>query len=149
MLTVVFTLGLFAAGIPVISAEMLSVCEGPSCYRWQPTPQLVTELTGFGLPVATYLIYKLGLEVLFVLSSCLIAAVLVWRRSDEPMAPMHALANSQLGELQKFLLYGYPPRRPPVTFDGTRGNSRRQIARESRQIHLTSCGRTSSCSSSS
>src|SRR5207244_5869091 len=86
MLTLVLTLALFVAGIPVISAEILTVCDGPACYRWQPTPQLVTELTGFGVPVATYLIYKVGLEVLFVLSFCLIAAVLVWRRSDEPMA---------------------------------------------------------------
>ncbi len=30
--------------------------------------------------------------------------------------PMNALANSQLGELQKFLCEGYPDRKPPVTF---------------------------------
>src|SRR6266849_1250279 len=67
LLTLLGTLGLFAAGVPVISAEMLTVCDGPACYRWQPSPQLVTELTGLGLPVATYLIYKVSLEVLFVL----------------------------------------------------------------------------------
>ena len=31
--------------------------------------------------------------------------------------PMNALANSQLGELRKFLEAGYPPGSPPVTFD--------------------------------
>ncbi len=30
--------------------------------------------------------------------------------------PMNALANSQLGELEKFLCLGYPDRKPPVTF---------------------------------
>lgn len=30
--------------------------------------------------------------------------------------PMNALANSQFGELEKFLTYGYPPDRRPVTF---------------------------------
>jgi superfamily II DNA/RNA helicase/very-short-patch-repair endonuclease/ribosomal protein L37AE/L43A len=30
--------------------------------------------------------------------------------------PMNALANSQLGELRKFLEHGYPAGRPPVTF---------------------------------
>lgn len=30
--------------------------------------------------------------------------------------PMNALANSQLEELKKFLHFGYPPGRPPVTF---------------------------------
>ncbi|MCA9671385.1 MAG: DEAD/DEAH box helicase [Myxococcales bacterium] len=31
--------------------------------------------------------------------------------------PMNALANSQLGELRKFLQHGYPQGRPPVTFE--------------------------------
>jgi hypothetical protein len=80
LLTLLAALGLFAAGIPVISAEMLSVCDGPACYRWQPSPQLVAELTGLGLLMASYLIYLVGLEALLVLSFCLIATVLVWSR---------------------------------------------------------------------
>ena len=31
--------------------------------------------------------------------------------------PMNALANSQKGELEKFLCYGFPDGKPPVTFD--------------------------------
>ena len=31
--------------------------------------------------------------------------------------PMNALANSQLGELEKFLCYGYPKEKNPVTFE--------------------------------
>ena len=31
--------------------------------------------------------------------------------------PMNALANSQLGELEKFLKFGYTDRKPPVTFE--------------------------------
>ena len=86
LLTLLATLGLFAVGIPVITAEMLTVCEGPACYRWQPSPQLVTDLTGLGLPVTSYLMYVVGLEIVLVLSFCAIATVLVWRRPDEPMA---------------------------------------------------------------
>jgi signal transduction histidine kinase len=77
---------LFVAGIPVIGAEMLTICDGPTCYRWQPTSQLATELAGLGMPLAINAVYKIGLEALFVLCWCVIATVLVWRRSREPMA---------------------------------------------------------------
>ena len=43
--------------------------------------------------------------------------------------PMNALANSQKGELEKFLLRGFPPNKPPVTFDrytGQEGEEERQ-----------------------
>jgi ATP-dependent helicase YprA (DUF1998 family) len=43
--------------------------------------------------------------------------------------PMNALANSQLGELGKFLEYGFPAGRPPVTFaryTGQEGDEERE-----------------------
>jgi len=46
--------------------------------------------------------------------------------------PMNALANSQVGELQKFLCQGYPEGKPPVTFaryTGQEGRERRQEIR--------------------
>ncbi len=48
--------------------------------------------------------------------------------------PMNALANSQAGELGKFLSYGYPDGRSPVTFRRyTRPGGRRRAARHRRQ----------------
>src|SRR5436305_1649536 len=43
--------------------------------------------------------------------------------------PMNALANSQLGELEKFLRLGYPDGKSPVTFDRYTG----QESRDDRQ----------------
>jgi len=44
--------------------------------------------------------------------------------------PMNALANSQLGELKKFLEHGYPQGRPPVTFRRYTGQESEQERQE-------------------
>ncbi|HET9059636.1 MAG TPA: DEAD/DEAH box helicase [Acidimicrobiales bacterium] len=55
--------------------------------------------------------------------------------------PMNALANSQVEELRKFLAYGYPPDRPPVSFARYTGqespDERRQILAHPPDILLT------------
>lgn len=55
--------------------------------------------------------------------------------------PMNALANSQIGELRKFLHRGYPKGRPPVTFARYTGQEdaeqRRQIIKDPPDIILT------------
>ena len=55
--------------------------------------------------------------------------------------PMNALANSQLGELEKFLCRGYPKDHPPVSFARYTGQEsderRRQIIRNPPDILLT------------
>ncbi|MEP7161075.1 MAG: DEAD/DEAH box helicase [Dermatophilaceae bacterium] len=55
--------------------------------------------------------------------------------------PMNALANSQLGELEKFLAYGYPENAPAVTFERYTGQEsdedRRRILAEPPDILLT------------
>ncbi|MBM4346309.1 MAG: DEAD/DEAH box helicase, partial [Deltaproteobacteria bacterium] len=40
--------------------------------------------------------------------------------------PMNALANSQVGELEKFLCHGFPQGRPPVTFKRYTGQEREE-----------------------
>lgn len=44
--------------------------------------------------------------------------------------PMNALANSQEGELRKFLHNGYPPGQPPVTFKSYTGQNDIQMRQE-------------------
>lgn len=44
--------------------------------------------------------------------------------------PMNALANSQIGELEKFLCRGYPQGRPPVTFRRYTGQEKDEERRE-------------------
>lgn len=55
--------------------------------------------------------------------------------------PMNALANSQRGELEKFLEYGYPPNGRPVTFERYTGQEsdeeRRRILADPPDILLT------------
>lgn len=55
--------------------------------------------------------------------------------------PMNALANSQRGELEKFLCHGYPPGRPPVRFARYTGqesfDERKQIQQNPPDILLT------------
>lgn len=55
--------------------------------------------------------------------------------------PMNALANSQMGELTKFLEYGFPEGRPPVSFARYTGQEdderRRQIMAEPPDVILT------------
>jgi ATP-dependent helicase YprA (DUF1998 family)/very-short-patch-repair endonuclease len=55
--------------------------------------------------------------------------------------PMNALANSQMGELRKFLCHGYPDGRPPVTFQRYTGQEsdekRKEIIANPPDILLT------------
>jgi ATP-dependent helicase YprA (DUF1998 family)/very-short-patch-repair endonuclease len=55
--------------------------------------------------------------------------------------PMNALANSQRGELEKFLCHGYPQGRPPVRFDRYTGqespDERKRIQQSPPDILLT------------
>ncbi|MCP3962312.1 MAG: DEAD/DEAH box helicase [bacterium] len=55
--------------------------------------------------------------------------------------PLNALANSQLGELEKFLCHGYPDGQPPVTFRRYTGqeseDERREIIADPPDILLT------------
>ncbi|TDB72156.1 DEAD/DEAH box helicase, partial [Micromonospora sp. KC721] len=55
--------------------------------------------------------------------------------------PMNALANSQLRELEKFLCWGFPDNKPPVTFDRYTGqenaDARRRILADPPDILLT------------
>jgi len=55
--------------------------------------------------------------------------------------PMNALANSQEGELKKFLNHGYPPAQPPVTFKSYTGQNdiqtRQEILKDPPDILLT------------
>ncbi len=44
--------------------------------------------------------------------------------------PMNALANSQFGELEKFLCFGYPKGKPPVTFQRYTGQESKELRQD-------------------
>jgi ATP-dependent helicase YprA (DUF1998 family)/very-short-patch-repair endonuclease len=69
-------------------------------------PYVLTTGTGSGKSLA-YIVPAVD-RVLRLGSGRGIQAIIVY--------PMNALANSQRGELEKFLCHGYPAGRPPVTF---------------------------------
>ena len=56
--------------------------------------------------------------------------------------PMNALANSQAGELEKFLKYGFPDNAGPVTFARYTGQEKRTNGGDHRQARPTSCSPT-------
>src|SRR5262245_10198062 len=94
-------------------------------------PYVLTTGTGSGKSMA-YIVPAVD-HVLKRASGVGIQAVIVY--------PMNALANSQRGELEKFLCHGYPPGRPPVRFARYTGqesfDERKQIQQNPPDILLT------------
>lgn len=91
MAVVIATLGLFAVGAPGFFAELQGTCEGTTCERWLLSPEQARGLEEIGLPPGFYAAYKIALEALFVLSFCVVAAVIFWRRSGDWMALFAAI----------------------------------------------------------
>lgn len=86
VVTIGAALALFAIGAPAMAREMQHVCRGPTCYRWQVTPALASQLAKHGLSLQFNAAYTIADNAIFILGFCLIAATLILRRPDEPMA---------------------------------------------------------------
>ena len=105
-------LALFLASIPLVYAQYLSVCTQSFCPNQLPTPEMVQALNAAGLSIQFYAIYNVILEIVVVLIYLGIAAILVWRKSDDWMALLVSLglvtfANAGFGAPQ-LLATAYP-----------------------------------------
>ena len=83
---VALTLALFGAGLPIFAAQLQTPCAGAACQRWQLSPASAQALRDAGLSLGFNAAYTIALNALAVLGFCAIAALLVWRGADEPMA---------------------------------------------------------------
>src|ERR1700674_3220263 len=97
ILTLVVTLALFVAGVPVIFSQLDAPCFVATCARWQLSPGQVASLGQLGLTLRFYSIFYLTTEALLVLAWCAIASLLVWRKSDDPMALFAPFALTAFG----------------------------------------------------
>jgi hypothetical protein len=79
-------LGLFVIAIPTRYNELQHLCIQGNCNELQLSPGDLPALRQLGLSLNFYTIYNLPLEVGYTLVSFLIAAIILWRRSDDWMA---------------------------------------------------------------
>lgn len=77
---------LFAAGVPVLFAQLQTACAGAACRQPQLSPEAVRVLRQHGLSLRFYATYFIVLEAVFVLSFCAIAATIVRHRRRDPLA---------------------------------------------------------------
>jgi hypothetical protein len=83
---VAFALGMFAVSLPGYIEQPQTHCLGESCSSGQLSPEAVTTLHHLGLSVGEYIAFNVGLLLVSTLVACVIAFLLVLRRSDDWMA---------------------------------------------------------------
>lgn len=80
---VALTLALFAAGAPILYRQLLHTCQGSGCGESQLSPAAAQALGRLGLSLHVYAGYVVGLEVLYVLGFCAIAALIARHRAND------------------------------------------------------------------
>ncbi len=91
LILVVFALVVFVANVPTYIAELGTVCTGPGCNTDQLTAEGARALRGLGLSVGDYAAYFGGLTIASALVWFGVAALIVWRKFDDPFALFVAL----------------------------------------------------------
>lgn len=92
VLLLAYTLGVFFGSLPSYFTHLQSVCAPNSCVTGQPLASTVILLHGLGLSLANYALFALVLTILAAFIAFLIAGVLAWRKPDDWMALLAALA---------------------------------------------------------
>jgi signal transduction histidine kinase len=83
---------LFLATLPAYYTLLQTVCTGATCAIWQPTPDSALALQKLGLSVSAYAAFILALTLALRFVCFTLGAVIFWRRSDDWMALLVALA---------------------------------------------------------
>jgi MFS family permease len=89
---VTLIVALFLARLPAYDTALQAVCTGAACGYAQPTPDSAQALQKLGLSVATYAAFTLALDIALAFLCFALGAVIFWRRSDDWMALLGALA---------------------------------------------------------
>src|SRR6266581_753712 len=94
---VALIVALFLAMLPAYYTLLQTICTGTTCAIWQPTPGSALALQKLGLSTGTYATFTLTLTLASALVCFTVGAVIFWRRSDDWMALLGALAVVALG----------------------------------------------------
>lgn len=92
LLLVAYTLGVFFGSLPFYFAHLQIVCTSSPCIPGQPLASTVLLLHGFGLSLANYALLMIVLTILAAFIAFAVAGVLAWRKPDDWMALLAALA---------------------------------------------------------
>ena len=82
----------FLARLPAFYTELQTVCTGAFCGYVQPTLDTAEALQRLGLSTSAYADFTLALELALALLCITLGALIFWRRSDDWMALLGALA---------------------------------------------------------
>lgn len=88
------SLGISIAMVPASLAAYQTICASGAC---QLTPQQAHALLHLGISIQAYALANVALSVVFLLVSCALAAIIVWRKSNHWMALLVALLLVALG----------------------------------------------------
>ena len=91
IVAVLLAVWLSIAGVPGFFAQLQTPCAGPACHRPQLSPALAQALQAHGLSLRFYAIFTIALNAGSMLGFCIIGALLVWRKAEEPMALFGAI----------------------------------------------------------
>ena len=91
------TLTVFLPLLPAYLSYLHTVCVGAACPVGQLTPQTVQVLLAVGLSINAFVACTLVLTLLSLLMCWSVAAVIVWRKSDEWMALLVAVMLVLMG----------------------------------------------------
>jgi hypothetical protein len=82
----------FLARLPAYYTDLQTICTGAMCGSAQLTPESAQTMQKLGLSVGTYAAFILALTLVLALLCFVVGAVIFWRRSDDWMALLVALA---------------------------------------------------------
>ena len=88
----VFTLVIFVWSLPIYLTQLHTSCSGISCSYQQLTGGQVHTLRGLGWSLDQYAALQVTLNLLCIAVSLGVAALIVWKRSDDRMAMLVGLS---------------------------------------------------------
>ena len=89
---VALAMGLFGVCLPFSLLHLQTLCTGAGCADDQLTPELLATLQQAGLSLGDYAVFMLMVNLITALIWWAVAAVIIWRKSDDGMALLVALA---------------------------------------------------------
>jgi hypothetical protein len=92
VLLVAYTLGVFFGSLPFYFTQLQTVCTSNPCVTGQPLASTVLQLHELGLSLASYALLTIVLTILAAIIAFAVAGVLAWRKPDDWMALLAALA---------------------------------------------------------
>ncbi|HEV8191201.1 MAG TPA: hypothetical protein VGP82_06915 [Ktedonobacterales bacterium] len=107
--TAAVLVGLYVLLLPACLVQLETVCTRAPCALIQPNPSSAQALQAFGFSVGNYAALTIGMIILSSVVCFVVSGVIVWRKSDDWMALVVALAGVALGtELVPYLIQTGP-----------------------------------------